>query len=135
MVNGSKQIQAMIGYAVVVFAVLLGVCWYFTPSTKGVPEDLIGEWHATDANYADRGLEIDSVSINFATGGGKVSVGIINQVKVKIEDGRMLYTISYTSDEAKNEVSFYYEHGKDQLIRFKNQEKTVWAKDQEKKTL
>ncbi|HTP69436.1 MAG TPA: hypothetical protein VMJ35_11080 [Dongiaceae bacterium] len=35
----------------------------------------------------------------------------------------------YTSDEAQTEVSFYYEVGKEQVIRFKNQERIVWAKD------
>lgn len=129
MVSGAKQIRAMVAYTVVVFVLLSGACWYSAPSMNGVPEDLIGTYRTTDANYEDRAFEIDPVSINFVTGEGTVSVGIINRVKLKVDGARMLYTISYTSDEAKNEVSFYYEPGKEQIIRFKNQEKIAWAKE------
>jgi hypothetical protein len=91
--------------------------------------DLIGSYHTSDERYTDRGLEIDTVSVNFVTGEGRVTVGIIESVKMKPENGKMLYTITYTSDEAKNQVSFYYEKGKEQIIRFKSQESVAWVKD------
>jgi hypothetical protein len=126
----ANPIREMVAYTVIVFTLLLGACWYFAPTMKGVPEDLIGRYHTNDERYGDRGLEIDSVSINFATGDGRVSVGIIDDVKLRMEGGKMLYTIKYTSDEAKSEVSFYYEPGKEQVIRFKNQDKIAWTKDE-----
>jgi hypothetical protein len=129
MVSGAQQIRKMAAYSVAAFAALLGLSWYFQPPTSRVPDDLIGTYHTSDEKYAERGLEIDSVSINFATGEGKVTVGIVDSVKVRLDSGKMLYTITYTSDEASNQVSFYYEPGKDQIIRFKNQERIAWTKD------
>src|SRR3974390_783962 len=129
MVSGARQIQRMCLYAAIGLAVLLGLSWYFHPAVNRGPDDLIGSYHRSDTNYADRALEIDAVSISFATGEGKVTVGIINSVKMKLDGGKVLYTITYTSDEARNQVSFYYEAAKQQVIRFKNQERVVWAKD------
>ena len=63
MVSGQKQIRTMIGYAIIVFAVLLSLSWYFRPTTDGVPDVLIGSYHTDNADYADRALESDSVSI------------------------------------------------------------------------
>src|SRR2546423_8321884 len=47
------------------------------------------------------------------------------------EGSRTLYTISYTVDDASNEVSFYYDSNKGTIIRVKNQERVAWRKDQD----
>jgi len=94
-----------------------------------IPDELIGAWHTSDPNYADRSLEIDAVSINFGTGGGTVSTGFIKDVKAVSEGTKTRYTISYSVDNVPSEVTFYYEGPKANVIRFKNQEKIVWTKD------
>jgi len=47
------------------------------------------------------------------------------------EGSRTLYTISYTVDDASNEVSFDYDSNKGTIIRVKNQEKVARRKDQD----
>jgi hypothetical protein len=109
---------------------ILLLAWGWPAPQKQVPQELVGEWHTTDPNYADRTFEIDSVCINFTTGGGTVSTGFIKEVKQVAQGNRTLYIISYTVDDTPNEVSFYFDWGKGKTIRFKNQEHVVWRKDE-----
>jgi hypothetical protein len=74
-------------------------------------------------------LEIDPVSINFGTGNGTVSTGFIKNVKASRDGDKKLYTIIYSTDEVDDSVSFFYESGKPDRIRFKNQQKVIWTKD------
>ena len=76
-------------------------------------------------------LVIDESTINFETGDGKVSVGFIDAVKWVQVDNRILYTIKYSLNGASNNVSFYFEAGKDKTIRFKNQVGVIWTKDKD----
>jgi hypothetical protein len=113
----------------VVLTVIVFGCWLWHPEPPQVPADLVGEWHTADPVYADRALVIDDSTINFETGNSKVSVGFIDTVKWVQIDNRILYTIKYSLNGASNNVSFYFEGGKDKTIRFKNQEHVIWTKD------
>jgi len=113
---------------VAIFLIVL-TSWIWRARHRQIPDELVGEWHTTDPNYSDRWFEIDSVCINFGTGRGSVSTGFIKEVKAVPEAGKTLYTISYSVDGTANEVSFYYEPGRDKVIRFKHQENTIWIKD------
>jgi hypothetical protein len=107
---------------------VLGIHSY-SPNDYNVPGNLIGEWHSSDPAYAERSLEIDPVSINFGTGNGTVSTGFIKNVKASEDGGRTLYTIRYSVDDTDATVSFFYESGKPDTIRFKNQREVVWTRD------
>jgi hypothetical protein len=74
-------------------------------------------------------LEIDPVSINFGTGSGTVSIGFIKNVKASLDGDKRLYTITYSVDNVDDSVSFFYESGKPDRIRFRNQQKVIWTKD------
>ena len=109
---------------------LIGLAsWIWGPTNAEVPVELIGEWHTSDPNYADRSFEIDSVTVNFGTGGGTNTTGFIKKVSTTPLGARTLYTIAYAADDSVNEVSFYYETAKSKVIRFRNQENIVWTKD------
>ena len=94
-----------------------------------VPDELIGEWHTSNAIYSDRSFEIDPVSISFGTGGGIFTTGFIRKVSAVQEGARTLYTISYQTDESVNKVYFYYETADSKVIYFRHQEGIVWTKD------
>jgi len=94
-----------------------------------VPDELIGEWHTSNAIYSDRSFEIDPVSISFGTGGGTVTTGFIRKVSAVQQGAGTLYTISYQTDESVNKVVFYYETAKGKVIHFRNQEDIAWTKD------
>jgi len=95
-----------------------------------VPEELLGEWHTSDPNYADRFFEITPASITFTTGGTSGSTGLIKQVTTAPDGNRTLYTVQYDLEGAHNVVSFYLELGlaNGYVIRFKNQPHTMWTR-------
>ncbi len=105
---------------------------YWHPAKRDVPEKLLGEWHTSDANYADRYFAIRHMSISFTTGGGTASTGSIKEIKEVQEGRRTLYTLVYEMDGARNELSFYYENvdAKLEVIRFKNQQNVIWTKNE-----
>ena len=113
----------------VVLLIILAFWILWRPSKLHVPEDLIGEWHTPNVNYADRSFQIDPVSISFGTGEGTVTTGFIKKVSAVPQGARTLYTISYTTDETNYEVSFYYETVKGKVIRFRNQKGIAWTKN------
>ena len=129
MLETTKNMKRTIWAGTAAILLILLAAWVWPAPNKQVPKELVGAWHTKDPNYADRTFEIDSVCINFTTGGGAVSTGFIKEVKEVSEGSRTLYTISYTVDNTPNEVSFYYDSNKGNSIRFKNQEKTVWTKE------
>ena len=112
-----------------IISLLILASWIWRPANTLVPDELIGEWHTSNANYSDRSFEIDPVSISFGTGGGTVTTGFIKEVSAVEQGARTLYTIAYKTDESVNEVSFYYETAKGKVIHFRNQEGVVWTKD------
>jgi hypothetical protein len=103
--------------------------WVWRSANTRVPDELIGEWHTSNAIYSDRSFEIDPVSISFGTGGGTVTTGFIRKVSVVQQGARTLYTISYQTDESVNEVCLYYETAKGKVIHFRNQESIAWTQD------
>jgi len=120
----------MLVSAGVVLLIILAFWIVWQPSKAQVPEDLIGQWHTPDANYADRFFEINPVSISFGTGEGTVTTGFIKKVRAVQQGARTLYTISYTTDGTVYQLAFYYEIAKkDRVIRFRNQEDIAWTKD------
>ena len=94
-----------------------------------VPDELIGEWHSSNAIYSDRSFEIDPVAISFGTGGGTVTTGFIRKVSAIQQGARTRYTISYQTEESVNEVCLYYETAEGKVIHFRNQESIAWTKD------
>jgi hypothetical protein len=122
--------KRMLWGAIAAIALIFLSAWIWRPPNTLVPQELVGEWHTTDPNYADRTLELDPVCITFSTGGDTVSVGFIKEVKEVEEPGRILYTISYTVDDTPNQVSFYYDVSKGNVIWFRNQQRVLWSKDQ-----
>lgn len=124
----SSAIKLILVAAGVVTLIVLA-SWIWRPPNTRVPDELVGEWHSADPNYADRSFEIDSMSISFRTGEGTVTTGFIKKVSVVPSGSRIFYTISYTVEDAPNEVSFFFDPYRGNVIQFKNQEKTIWTKD------
>lgn len=103
--------------------------WVWRSADTLVPDELIGEWHTSNAIYSDRSFEIGPVSISFGTGGGTVTTGFIRKVSAVQQGARTVYTISYQTDESVNQVCLYYETAKGKVIHFRNQESIAWTKD------
>ena len=126
--KGSNSSRSIWLGAITVFLLLLALFSWHGPQ-KSVPSDLVGEWRTTDSNFSDRWFDIDSVLIDFGTGGATVSTGFIKEVKSVPDGNRTLYTISYSVDGVPNEVSFYHDTS-DGTIRFLHQENIIWKKQE-----
>lgn len=126
---GSTTRTVVAAIAALVFAVLV-LSWH-APNRK-VPEDLLGEWHTSEAHHADRYFEITPVSISFTTGEGTVYIGFIKEIKQTQDGTRTLYTFVYDVDGTRNKLSFYYESETrgGTFICFKNQQDIIWKKSE-----
>lgn len=118
-----------IGALVIILAI--APFWIWHPAQSQVPSELVGEWRTVDPNYADRAFTLTQSTINFGTGEGQVAIGFIRAVKSVPSGNRTQFTIDYSLDGSPNEISFFYENGKDKTIRMKNQEKTIWRRESE----
>ena len=93
-----------------------------------IPRELVGTWKTTNGLYADRSMEIGGDDINFVTGGGTQYTGFIDNIRSIAENGKTLYTISYSVNGMPSQLSFYYDDANGGTIQFKNQEHVVWNK-------
>jgi hypothetical protein len=85
-----KLLWALVAFSIcVVFAL-----WQSWPKSRDVPDELVGTWRTSDPRYADRSFEISIVTVNFATGEGTVTTGLIQKIEAVPEGSRTLYTIS-----------------------------------------
>ncbi|MBV9888976.1 MAG: hypothetical protein JO119_20725 [Acidobacteria bacterium] len=122
--NKLKALWIVLGGLLLVFGIR-----HYSPRHSDVPDGLIGEWHCADPAYEGRSLEIEPITINFGTGAGSVVTGFIKNVSSSKDGNGTLYTFVYTVDDADSTVSFYYQPGKPDTIRFKNQRNIVWTRD------
>ena len=108
---------------------LLIYAFTWRPPNRRIPYELEGKWQTTNEKYADRWFDIDSVLVDFGTGGATVSTGFIREVAVFSEPNRTMYTISYQANKAAmNQVSFYYDPTDGGTIRFAHMENIAWKK-------
>lgn len=115
----------------VVLALALLVYVFFKPRHVHMPTELVGTWVTSNDAYADRSLEIGQESITFGTGPGSETTGFVEDIQSTPADGKVLYTISYSSDGAPGTISLYYATDDGETVRLKNQELIVWKKKSE----
>ena len=123
------SLEKMMLAAVGAISLITLAFWIWRSASTPLPDELIGEWHTSNAIYSDRSFEIDPVSIRFGTGGGTATTGFIKKVSAVHQGARTVYTISYQTGESLNKVVFYYETAKGNVIHFRNQEDIAWTKD------
>ena len=109
-----------------VFAIFLGWhCGY----EKSAPNEIVGVWKTSDQRYVDRFITIDTYTIRFGIGEGKVNIYTINKVKKTSEEGGTLYTIYYENGEGVwYKFAFYYSPENGGTMRKKNQKQIIWKK-------
>jgi hypothetical protein len=124
--SGSRRTRWLAFTALVVFGIF--VATWIRPRHIKVPRELVGTWTTDAPQYSDRSMEIDLACISFLTGGGTQSTGFIDDIRSVAGNGKTFYTISYDQDGSENQISFYYEDGPKETLRFKNQDDVVWSK-------
>ena len=116
---------------IIVTAIAFGALWvtHLRPPRAKFPSELIGTWKTASQQYADRSLEIDSISINFGTGPGTVSTWFIEKIESSLDNDGTLYKIDYVADNVHEQASILYKviDGKE-TIRFANHRDVIWEK-------
>lgn len=128
--SGGRRRRVVI-LAAILGALLAGAVWKTGLLSPGreIADGLVGVWTTTAPAYADRTFEITKTLITFDSGGQRYSVNSIRKVAVVQDPVGALYTIDYTTpDDQVAELSFWYVQGREDMIRFKNQQHLVWTK-------
>jgi hypothetical protein len=115
----------------IAIALALLVYVHFKPRHVRMPAELVGTWKSTNSLYADRSLDIGQESITFGTGLGTETTGFVDDIETLPEDGKTLYTISYSSDGMPGKISVYYAPAEGETLRLLNQEQVVWKKQKD----
>ncbi len=125
----TKSISRACFYSLAALLVIWG-CDAAKP--PAVPPELLGTWRTTDPRYDGLFFKIDDASFSYSTVEGKVE----NYALVKYErgDAREQQTISThvlhgNRDGQKLTVSLLYESGEGGRFKFKNQNKTIWTRE------
>ena len=122
----------------------LGLSGCQAERTTSVPEQLHGVWTTAAPEYADAFLEFTSETVVFGTGlyaansylvvdleeVREEKVSLYNLDKIPLEKGS-LYTVSYKDiDSEEFQLSFYYDPTNGGVIRLKNQDHLIWAREE-----
>ena len=82
--------EKMILAAVGAISLITLASWIWRSANTLLPNELIGEWHTSNAIYSDRYFGIGPVSIRFGTGAGTVTTGFIKKVSAVQQGARTL---------------------------------------------
>jgi len=129
--SGSKRPVALLVVAVVI--VFTAIAANVIPSLSSdaeatIPDQLIGVWITTEADYADRAFEISNTSVSFRTAPGEDHV-TSHRIEALHQDKKQHatdYTIVYSNGL---QFSFTYEKNAD-VIRFANQPEFFWSRQE-----
>jgi hypothetical protein len=116
-------------FAVAALLVILG-CDSAQP--RSVPPELLGTWRTQDPRYAGLFFKIDSGNFSFSTVEGNVeSYAIVKyEQPASGPDARIpAHVLHGSRDGQKLQVSLLYESLGGGRLKFKNQDKTFWTRD------
>ncbi len=114
----------------IAFAIVTAFFGCQSGGNRAVPDELLGVWKTSAPKYADRFFELKKDAVIFATGEGNVSVHAIVNIEQVREDKQILYTIYYTNQAGEEyKWSFYHDSANGGAIRFKNQKRIEWTKE------
>ena len=104
-------------------------CAACAPEPDRAPSYLIGVWETTTDGYADQHMFIDQTRIGFGTSALAADGYMITKVDEGRDGSKTLFVVSYQdAEQAKYQLSFYYDPAGGGRITFKNQDHLVWTK-------
>ena len=108
---------------------MLWLCAACAPEPDQAPAYLVGVWETTIDGYADQHIFIDQTRIGFGTSALAADGYMITNVDEDRDGSRNLFVVSYQyAEQAKYQLSFYYDPAGGGRITFKNQDHLVWTK-------
>lgn len=112
--------------------VAVAIFMFLPKKNKELPENLMGRWTTSEPKYIDRYFELTKTTFTYGLGENKENVYIISSIEKSMEGNKTLYTISY-KDPAGLVLtrSFYFESVDGGVIKFKNQKKIEWTKEED----
>ncbi len=125
------SLESPMGVLTIVFVALLAVVFYssgFSTQRRQIPDEIVGTWHTTASDYADRAFEIRKTSLVFYASENEWTVHLIDRIETEDLGGGTLFTVYYDDKGGTTEFSFYYDPKRDGIIRFKNQREMEWKR-------
>jgi hypothetical protein len=108
--------------AALVAMMMLGAC-----GKASVPDELIGAWGTTTAQYADRGFRLTPDSLYLITGPGGHEAYRVKAVARRDERDRRRYDVTYANDIRKFDLRLYY-HPAEGVVRLASRNQMVWTR-------
>jgi hypothetical protein len=93
-----------------------------------IPDEIVGTWHTTASDYADRSFEIRKTSLVFYVSEDEWTVHLIERIETEDLGGATLFTVYYDDQGGTTEFSFYFDPKRDGIIRFLNQREMEWKR-------
>ncbi len=113
-------------------AALLVILGCDAPKPLTVPPELLGTWRTTDPRYDGLFFKIDDVSFTYSTVDGTVeNYAIVKYERGDAQGGQTTSTHVLHGDRSgqKLQVSLLYESSGGGRFKFKNQNKTIWTRE------
>ncbi len=101
-----------------------------------VAPELFGTWRTQDPRYAGLFFKIDNRTFSFSTAEGNIeSYAIVRYEQSEAQQGRGGYThvLHGTRDGRKLQVNMLYESLGGGKLTFKNQNRTIWSREDAQK--
>jgi hypothetical protein len=109
----------------------LGLSGCQAERTASVPEQLHGVWTTEAHGYADTFLEFTSETMVLGTGLYAANSYLVVNLEEGREEKGSRYTVFYKDiDGEEYQLSFYYDPTNGGVIRFKNQDHLIWAREE-----
>jgi len=116
-------------WIVVAIAVIVAFFTLVPAKPNYLPDALTGVWVSSHPSYEDRTLEMNTVTVAFATSDKTVDVYFVSHVEKTFQGNKTLYTVHcHRSGEPEETVYFYYTKRNGGEITFKNQQHVTWLK-------
>jgi len=94
-----------------------------------LPDDLIGTFTTTNERYVDRSFSMSQTEFAFSNG-EETERYTIEEIRLTVEEGRDLYTVTYGIIDREYEFSFYHDKSKNQVIP-RHQKNVRWRREDE----
>ena len=132
LVRTLKWIRKSIPYiALTVCLVIIISIWLGNQEkhTDALPKNLYGKWKTSNKKYQDRFFKLEKRLVTIGIGGKKFELYRVSNIRIDNVGNIELYTI-VCGDTLGLEftLSFYYDHKKQGIIRFKNKPNIEWKK-------
>lgn len=116
-------------WIVAVVALIVAFFTFVPAKPHYLPDAVTGVWTSSHPSYADRNLELTTVTMAFGTSQNTVDVYFVSHVETSLQGNRTLYTVHcHRRGGPEETVRFYHIERNGGEITLKNQQHVTWVR-------